>query len=85
MDRNEHLEEVRYFEERAADAMLHLERARNARMKAQRATYSQADYGAMADHFLALAQVTTILKEFRQSRIEVPDYVMKAFRAEIIR
>ena len=85
MDRaSERLEEERYFADRAADAMLHLERCKAARMKNTRTKYSDPlDYSAMSDFFYGLGQVQLIMQEFHSAKRELPEYVREAYRNEI--
>ena len=76
MDRaSEALQEQQYFADRAADAMLHLERAKKARLNRPRSFAEPVNYSSMADEYHALAEVQAILKEFHISKVEVPKYL----------
>ena len=76
MDKGRELRDsLAYFEARKADALLHLERARKARMRAPR------DCQAMSDFYHYMAEVELILKEL-SGEYEAPE-VLEGYQSEL--
>lgn len=72
------------WENKAADALVHIQRARNHRIRAQRyhAEHSDFDYGSMGDRFRALSRAVEIFNEFRRAKRQIPEFVMAEYLAE---